>query len=147
MVLISSLKRQVQQDAQSGRLRVNVRDHEGAYQRKVYVKVIGTANKDFKSGQTDLRGVFEARDVRGVPTAIARKADHYAFYRGTQPLLVPPAKKPQSKRAAAAPAEQMAQQELGNVRRRLKSFQARNDEVWMEQTRTKQQGVQVQKAK
>ena len=50
---------------------------------KVQVKVIGTNNPTFFSGQTDLRGVFVAEGVAGQVTAVARKgAGQYAFYRG-----------------------------------------------------------------
>ena len=51
---------------------------------KVQVKVIGSDNPLFISGETDLRGVFVAEGVRGMVTAVARKGDlEYAFYRGT----------------------------------------------------------------
>ena len=51
---------------------------------KVQVKVIGSDNPEFISGETDLRGVFVAEGVRGMVTAVARKGDlEYAFYRGT----------------------------------------------------------------
>ena len=51
---------------------------------KVQVKVIGSANPQFISGTTDLRGVFVAEGVSGVVTAVARKGDlEYAFYRGS----------------------------------------------------------------
>ena len=51
---------------------------------KVQVKVIGTDNPTFFSGQTDLRGVYVAEGVDGQVTAVARKgAGQYAFYRGT----------------------------------------------------------------
>ena len=88
MLLVSSLALKVQEDIASGRMRVNVRDDKGAYQRKVHVKVIGTENKDFKSGHTDLRGVFEATGVKGLTTVIARKGDHYAFHRGEMLLAM-----------------------------------------------------------
>jgi len=143
MLLISSLDLRVQEDRDRGRLRANVRDQDGNYQRKVYVKVIGTGNRDFKSGHTDLRGVFEGAGIRGVPTAIARKGDHYAFYRGTQALLTPRPKRKPRPPALARPEEP----ELGNVRRRLRQFQFDQDSVWQRQTRTDQRGVQVERAK
>jgi hypothetical protein len=49
----------------------------------VHVKVIGSGNSDFQSGETDLRGIFVADDIRGTSTVIARSGkDRYAFYRG-----------------------------------------------------------------
>ena len=47
------------------------------------VKVIGSDTPQFISGETDLRGVFVAEGLRGLVTAVARKANRqYAFYRG-----------------------------------------------------------------
>ena len=111
------------------------------------MKVIGSGDKDFRTGHTDLRGVFEATGIRGVPTAIARKGDHYAFHRGTQPLLRPEPKKrparPQPEAPSAAPAQQA---ELGNIKARLGAFQSKAGKVWHDQTRTEPGGVQVDKA-
>ena len=72
---------------------------------KVQVKVIGSDNPQFISGETDLRGVFVAEGVRGVVTAVARK--------GTQPVrLLPRARltsvsrrQPQCRRPAAPPGQ------------------------------------------
>jgi hypothetical protein len=56
--------------------------------------VIGSLNEDFVSGTTDLRGVFVADGVRGVPTVIAEMTPgRYAFFRGQaggggQPIAV-----------------------------------------------------------
>ncbi len=61
------------------------------------MKVIGTRNPDFVSGETDLRGVFVAETIQGATTVIAEAgAGRYAFYRGMLELGPPPA-------AAAAP--------------------------------------------
>ena len=50
----------------------------------VHIKAIGTSNAQFKSGETDLRGVFVADDIRGKAMIIARAGDgQYAFYRGS----------------------------------------------------------------
>ena len=51
---------------------------------KVQIKVIGSGNPQFFSGDTDLRGAFVAEGVQGQVTAVVRKeAAEYAFYRGT----------------------------------------------------------------
>ena len=51
----------------------------------VHVKAI--ANSAFKSGETDLRGVYIADALNGTATVIARDdQSRYAFYRG-KPLL------------------------------------------------------------
>jgi hypothetical protein len=84
LVLVSPLTLLVQEDATSGRVRVSVKDTTSdAFVSDVHVKVIGSANDDFVSGDTDLRGLFIADDIRGTSTVIAAgDTDRYAFYRG-----------------------------------------------------------------
>jgi uncharacterized protein YfaS (alpha-2-macroglobulin family)/TolA-binding protein len=99
ILLVSPLELQVLEEPESGRVRVTVRDaRTKAYVPKVQVKVIGSGNGAFFSGETDLRGVFVAEGVRGQVTAVARKgSNQYAFHRGTTHVGPPPA-------AANAPA-------------------------------------------
>jgi hypothetical protein len=87
-VLISPLKMNVQEDAVSGRVRVNLLDQTtGEYVNKADVKVIGSESGQFVSGETDLRGIFVADGIRGMAAAIARDQQRrYAFHRGTAPL-------------------------------------------------------------
>ena len=91
LILVTPLAIEVQEDAGSGRVRVNVRDTVAdAYRAEVHVKAIGSANKEFQSGETDLRGIFVADAIRGEATVIARDADaRYAFYRGDTWLGAP----------------------------------------------------------
>ena len=164
MLLVSEISLHVQEDPKGGRVRVTARDAGGKYTRKVYVKVIGSANEGFKSGQTDLRGVFEAGEVRGLATVIARQGDHYAFHRGQVPLMMDakrytiqyrngrivtvhtPEVVEQMKQQAQPAAQAGEQVELGNVKARLKGFQGKAARAWKEQTTTEQSGVQVDKA-
>ena len=100
MVLITPLKIEVQQDASSGRVRANVLDTvKGGYRPEVHVKAIGSADAEFRSGETDLRGLFIADNVHGKATVIAREGEsRYAFFRGDTWLGTPPnapAAKPQ----------------------------------------------------
>lgn len=98
MVVVSPLTLEVQEDAASGRVRVTIRDSSGKFIKGVEVKVIGSRNGDFVSGETDLRGVFVADGIRGKVTVIARyQDDKYAFYRGKVELL------PEALPAAQAP--------------------------------------------
>ncbi len=85
IVLVSPIEIEVLEDAVEGRVRATVRDARSKdFLSKVQVKVIGGANPQFLSGDTDLRGVFMADGVRGVVTAVVRKGtNQYAFYRGT----------------------------------------------------------------
>ncbi|MDB5336303.1 MAG: hypothetical protein JWN70_1922 [Planctomycetaceae bacterium] len=84
LVLVSPLVLEVQEDATSGRVRVTVKDAVAdKYAHAVHVKVIGSANDHFQSGQTDLRGIFVADGINGTSTVIAKTdANRYAFFRG-----------------------------------------------------------------
>ncbi|QEH33600.1 Outer membrane protein assembly factor BamD [Aquisphaera giovannonii] len=92
IVLVSPIDVETLEEPAAGRVRVTVRDaRTRAALPKVQVKVIGTNNGDFFSGETDLRGVFVAEGVQGHVTAVARKdASQYAFYRGTNYVGSPP---------------------------------------------------------
>ena len=64
IVLVTPLELEVLEEADSGRVRVVVRDASTKdLVPKVQVKVIGTDNPTFFSGQTDLRGVYVAEGV------------------------------------------------------------------------------------
>jgi tetratricopeptide (TPR) repeat protein len=84
IVLVTPLELEVLEEPESGRVRVVVRDSKTKDPvAKVQVKVIGTNNPTFFTGQTDLRGVYVAEGVNGQVTAVARKGTaQYAFYRG-----------------------------------------------------------------
>ena len=87
LALISPLRVDVDEDAESGRARVNVSNRvSGGYENNAHVKVIGSDDREFISGSTDLRGIFIADNLHGVATVIARKGDQYAFYRGKTAL-------------------------------------------------------------
>ena len=106
LVLVTPLKLEIQENASEGSVRVNVRSTvDDGYQAEVEVKVVGSGEETFHSGDTDLRGVYQADGVTGNATVLARKGDNqYAFHRGSQFLGTPPAPE-----AAAAP-EQVQQQ-------------------------------------
>ena len=82
--MVTPLELEVLEEVESGRVRVTVRDASTKeFVPKVQVKVIGSDNAGFISGETDLRGVFVAEGVKGEAAAVARKgAGQYAFYRG-----------------------------------------------------------------
>jgi hypothetical protein len=83
---------EVQEDQPSGRVRTTVKDvTKDSYVGDAHVKVIGSRNADFISGQSDLRGVFVANGIQGTSTVIAQVDDRrYAFYRGKVELGPPP---------------------------------------------------------
>ncbi len=88
LVLITPLSIEVQEDLQSGRVRVNVKNlASNEYADNVHVKVIGSDNSSFVSGETDLRGIFIADGITGAAAVIVRSGkDRYAFYRGVSYL-------------------------------------------------------------
>lgn len=91
MVLITPLKIEIQEDPVNGRVRANVLDtSKGGYRPEVHVKAIGSADTEFRSGETDLRGLFIADNLRGKSTVIAREGEsRYAFFRGDTWLGAP----------------------------------------------------------
>jgi hypothetical protein len=84
LVLITPLAIEIQEEAASGRLRVNMKNTvKGVFANNVHVKVIGSENSVFVSGETDMRGILVADGIEGIPTVIARDSQNrYAFYRG-----------------------------------------------------------------
>ncbi|RPI77141.1 MAG: tetratricopeptide repeat protein, partial [Planctomycetaceae bacterium] len=91
LVLVSPLVLEIQEDATAGRVRVTVKDTiTDRYAHKIHVKVIGSRNEQFVSGETDLRGLFVADGILGTSTVIAKTdSNRYAFFRGKQSLGAP----------------------------------------------------------
>jgi len=113
MALLSVLKMEVDEDVVSGRVRVNVINEEtGRYENKVHVKVIGSGDTKFVSGETDLRGIFIADNIHGSTTVIARKGDQYAFYRGKTALQPPETTTERPRRKAPADMRSQATEQL-----------------------------------
>ncbi len=120
VVVRSEIELEVQEDAVSGRVRVNVAkytpdDKNGPPLSKTEVWVAGSSNNEFRKGQTDLRGVMMADDVRGKSTIIAYKDGDYAFYRSEkilQPQYVtpPPASRPANQPAKPSEAKSFKDQ-------------------------------------
>jgi len=150
VVLITPLKIEVQEDVASGRVRANVLDSvKSQYVPEVHVKAIGSNDNQFKSGQTDLRGIFIADGLRGNATVIARVGDsRYAFYRGTQWLGATPSAtsgkmlKPQPN---ASPEQQVDY--LGNINDDNSKVQYKSLQAFEKNRRSTNKGVQVQQAK
>ena len=88
LALVTPLAVEVQADATSGRVRTTVKDRVAdKYLHDIHVKVIGSGNEDFVSGQTDLRGVFVADGISGGATVIAQAGPgRYAFYRAKETI-------------------------------------------------------------
>ena len=118
IVLVSPLELEVLEEPDAGRVRVAVRDaRTGDPVPKVQVRVIGSGNDRFVSGQTDLRGVFLAEGVRGQVTAVARQGtDRYALHRGERPADRDEAPNPPQPSEADADANAPAQALDQNLR-------------------------------
>jgi hypothetical protein len=146
LVLITPLEIEVQADPTSGRLRANVLDAvKGGYAAEVHVKAIGSEDRVFRSGETDLRGVFIADGLRGKATVIARVGDsRYAFYRGTEWLGAPPTAQTT---IPGPPRTKQSEDFLQNLRRMNEEMQQGNQQQWERVRRQKQKGVEVQQAR
>jgi len=146
LVLITPLEIEVQEDATSGRVRVNVRDtNNGTFIEGVHVKAIGSTDKQFKSGETDLRGIVIADDIRGNATVIARdEHTRYAFYRGKQWLGAPEAEETEE-----VPEEEKEKRQVHyreNINIMNEAIQQRGFADFDKIRRSGQKGVQVQEA-
>jgi hypothetical protein len=144
----------VLEEAQAGRVRVRVRDaRTKAFLPKVQVKVIGSNNGRFLSGETDLRGVFVAEDVQGVVTAVARKdLTQYAFYRGKSYVGQPAVQAAAPEQVPAEGKAEQAQQGQG-LDKNLKDLNFMNSTRQLERLQERYNlpapsgGVQVEQAK
>ena len=146
LVLITPLNIEVQEDVASGRVRVNVRDvAEDTYREGVHVKAVGSAEKVFRSGETDLRGLFIADDVRGKATVIARDGEtRYAFYRGEKWLGAP-----EDQRRKAEKQQEVTKYKANyraNIDVMNQAIQMDNFSGFDQMRRGVQKGVQVQQA-
>ncbi|MBI3866371.1 MAG: hypothetical protein HY290_31210, partial [Planctomycetia bacterium] len=150
LVLVSPLALEIQEDATSGRVRVTIKDVTAEkYVHNVHVKVIGSANDQFISGQSDLRGIFVADGINGTSTVIARTdANRYAFYRGKTPLGNIPTAAPQSEAKPAAPQQQGQQKDalLKNLQDQNGIFNNDNRTNYRNLLRNPTQGVKAKGA-
>lgn len=154
LVLRSDLKLDVQEAADVGRVRVNVKRGD-TYLAYADVKVVGSGDGQFRGGPTDLRGVFTAGDIVGEATVIVRSGEQFAFYRG-ETLHQPHRLTPQQQADRAPQQDPRKQPQAG-----YKSFDAWEDNVrtntfnraqqiqWLQdQVMNRQQkGVEVQRTK
>lgn len=126
LVLVSPLILEIQEDAPSGRVRVTVKDVVAEkYAHAVHVKVIGSSNAQFQSGQTDLRGIFVADNIQGMSTVIAKTgANRYAFHRGKVSLGAPPAPT-----TANAPAQQALPEQQDGKASLLEGLRQQNNDI------------------
>ncbi|MDP6505413.1 MAG: DUF664 domain-containing protein, partial [Planctomycetota bacterium] len=147
LVLITPLKIEVQEGSASGRVRANVINAiEGGYKANVHVKAIGTKDTQFRSGETDLRGIFVADNLRGKATVIAREGEtRYAFYRGKKWLGAP--ETAQQRRGARQQGQQSSSPSYDlNLQLQNKSIQKFNYQQFDQMRRGKQKGVQIKSA-
>jgi len=129
MILRGDLGLDVQEDPVSGRVRANVYKRASKlYLAKAEVKVIGEGNPDFSSGETDLRGIFVADNIRGRATVIARFGDEYVFYRGQAPLqgYMPPPPPVLVAQPAEPPQKGAPAQARADLRQSLNEWNVKN---------------------
>jgi hypothetical protein len=130
-------------------VRVTVKDTVAdKYVHNVHVKVIGSANDQFVSGQSDLRGIFVADGIVGTSTVIARTdANRYAFHRGKVALgHVPQAAPADSAEKAGKPAEQGKDVLLHNLQEQNSYFNRDQRSNYKSLLDNKTKGVKAQGA-
>ncbi len=137
LVLVSPLKVDVQEEGSSGRVRVTVKDViNNVYVPNVHVKVIGSRNSDFVSGQTDLRGVYVADGIQGTSTVLAQgKSGRYAFFRGTTELGQPPAPPQAANQPAQTKQENDAKKPESNESQLLENLNRGNSDIMQKQNK------------
>ncbi|GAB4145397.1 MAG: hypothetical protein Tsb009_17540 [Planctomycetaceae bacterium] len=152
LAVVSPLSLEVQEDATSGRVRVTVKNIvTGKYTSDVHVKVIGSANRKFVSGETDLRGIFIADAIRGTSTIIARaEKNRYAFHRGkiflgrvaeNRPRKAPQSPKPSQKSKATG-----KDSLLEGLQKQNSIFNGNQRNQYRNLLKNKSRGVQIKKA-
>jgi alpha-2-macroglobulin len=152
LVLVTPLKVEVQEEASSGEVRTTVKDvTKDRYVHEVHVKVIGSRNGEFISGDTDLRGVFVAGGVQGTATVIAEEGDNrYAFFRGHTELGPAPVDIKAAAAPEAAPAEKPAQNDSEQLLRQLQEdnsiIQQKQGENLKEIYQRNRRGVRMKEA-
>ncbi len=148
LVLITPLEIDVDEDPVSGRVRVNVVDAVDSLRpADVHVKVVGSENAAFESGDTDLRGIFVADGIQGTVTAIARDADaRYAFYRG-ETWLGPQVQSGRERNNIDVRVNDIDVDYKGNLRQQQLELQRSNRANFDAYRRAGEKGVEVQKAR
>ncbi|MBI2899259.1 MAG: tetratricopeptide repeat protein [Planctomycetes bacterium] len=138
LFLKSDISMSVQEEAQSGTVRVNVANAAGGkFEENVKVTFIGSADQGFKSEKTDLRGIAEAAGLKGFAMVIAEKENHFAFFRGTTALL---GYKPEPQK------QEDAKKEKDALDDRLKELDE-NKSRYGQNLQKKQSGVEVERTK
>jgi hypothetical protein len=120
----------------------------------VHVKVVGSGDGEFRSGDTDFRGVFVGEDVVGQATVIAKLDDAYAFHRG-ETLFQPGRMVQQAQQQEGGQLEPQLEHKPGQTKFRALENLDRSNEMSRQRNRqylddlykNKAQGVEVQKAK
>jgi tetratricopeptide (TPR) repeat protein len=148
LALVTPLEIEVQEDPVSGRARVNVVDAVRQMRPAgVHVKAIGSEDAAFRSGDTDLRGVFVADGLRGTVTVIARDEEsRYAFHRG-ETWLGPRSARPARGQQLGEQLEGVDFDYRDNLNSQNSIMQRSFNESWDRIRRSGRKGVQVDKAR
>ncbi len=149
LVLVSHLELRVAEDTVSGRMRVQAVDpRDGSFIRGVDVRVIGSANEGFVTGESDPRGLFIADGIRGTATVIARHGkEDYAFHRGELALGAPPENQAQTREPQGTIGGQLdANQYFKNVLDFNGAQQGMRSENFQREVKQTRKGVKVKQA-
>jgi tetratricopeptide (TPR) repeat protein len=166
LVVLSNLNLEVQEDTRAGRIRVTVRSQKtNLFEGDAHVKVVSSESGEIVSGDTDLRGVFEAGALIGNATVIVKKETSYAFFRGDAvhrpveamrrraqrgaALFGPPAANKGQPVQTLSLAEEAFSQELleRSLAKSNSAIQQKNVRALQTMTRTKQRGMKAEQAR
>lgn len=142
LVLRSDLAMTVQEEA-GGTVRVNVTDvAAGAFAEGVKVTIFGTQDQHIVSDKTDLRGIWEAVNVRGAAVVVAEKSGHVAMYRGQSVLAAPPQRPAASQ---AEPNKARDGQQKDALQEQLKGLNEQFEKNYFDNNLRRQEGVEVER--
>ena len=152
LVLITTLDMEINEDAELGNVRVQVRDTiRGSYVADADIATYdSTGVSEPQKGRTDPRGAFSASGIQGYATIVVKLGDtRYAYHRSASHLTKTPVVKSPS--PAATPAQpspkQMSKGDyLNNVRELNNSNGTGNLMIWEGKMKSEGQGVKAEKA-
>jgi tetratricopeptide (TPR) repeat protein len=156
LVLITTLALEVNEEAGSGSVRVQVRDTvRGNYVAEAEIATYdSTAIAQPQKGRTDPRGAFGASDITGHATVVVKLGDaRYAYYRSPSTLrpmiAMKAAPNPAMPANAPAPALQKPMSKsdyLMNVKEQNEGNVRFNKDLWEGKMKAEGQGVKAEKA-
>ncbi len=145
LVLITPLKLEVQENPANQKIRVNVSDKKsGEYIDSVHIKAIGFNDSKFKSGETDLRGIWETENITSPTTIIAKDPKgRYAFFQSK----INPALAALNKSGGRPSSNRKSIDWNSNLIMKQDKLNRSNIRAYEKKRRSKGKGVEIKKAR